>query len=307
MTRQIGDDDFACCTQYRDLGAQGFAIVERREYGTSMRHYRGHSRKLFQVERKTGRRPGAPKGFADFVITSAARKRIGQALDIGRKHYAAVVLVATQLGKIDAHLRPAHLRHQSTQLCQCRCDARIGRQFTRGLLQHLGPAIQARQQQKRLAQRCGQAGQCTAQRWNVLGLNARKQLFGATLVQRGHRRQRAEHADVADVEAHRRQTGQPKHMQQQILDFDIRFNARMAVDFSTDLQGLTRGVHALRQGMQHRPAIGQARDSFAIEQVRINARGLRRGIGAQAHAAARQLIDQLERAQIHVMAGAGHQ
>ena len=81
----------------------------------------------------------------------------------------------------------------------------------------------------------------------------------------------------------------------------------MTVDFSANLQGLTSGVQALGQRMQYRAAVGKARNAFAIEQMRINARCLGRGIGAQTHAAPGQLVYQLQGTQIHVMTGSSHQ
>ena len=81
----------------------------------------------------------------------------------------------------------------------------------------------------------------------------------------------------------------------------------MTVQFRANLQRLARHVQPGRQRMQHRAAIRQPRHTVAIEQVRVDARRLRRDVGANTHGAARQLIDQLEGAQIHIMAGTGHQ
>ena len=60
-------------------------------------------------------------------------------------------------------------------------------------------------------------------------------------------------------------------------------------------------------GMQHRAAVAQAGDAAAVEQMGIDARDLRRGVGAQAEGAAGQLVDELEGLQIERMAGAGKQ
>ena len=48
--------------------------------------------------------------------------------------------------------------------------------------------------------------------------------------------------------------------------------------------------------MQHRPAIAQACHALAVEQMSIDARDLRRRVGAQAQEPPRQRIDDLERA-----------
>jgi hypothetical protein len=59
--------------------------------------------------------------------------------------------------------------------------------------------------------------------------------------------------------------------------------------------------------MQHAAAVAQARHAFAVEEVRVDARHLRRDVGAQAHHAARELVDHLEGAQLEVVTGAGEQ
>jgi hypothetical protein len=50
--------------------------------------------------------------------------------------------------------------------------------------------------------------------------------------------------------------------------------------------------------VQHRAAVAQAGDAAAVEQVGVDARHLRRGVGAQAQGAARELVDQLEGLQV---------
>ena len=81
----------------------------------------------------------------------------------------------------------------------------------------------------------------------------------------------------------------------------------MAVDLGAELQRLARGMRAARARMQHRAAVAQARDALAVEQVGIDAGDLWRAVGAQAHHAARELIDQLEGLQIERLAGAAEQ
>jgi hypothetical protein len=54
--------------------------------------------------------------------------------------------------------------------------------------------------------------------------------------------------------------------------------------------------------MQHRAAIAQAGQAFAVQQVRIDARHLRRRVGAHAERAAAQLVDQLEGLQVELTA-----
>ena len=81
----------------------------------------------------------------------------------------------------------------------------------------------------------------------------------------------------------------------------------MAVDFGAELQRLARGVGSVGTGVQHRTAITQPGHAFAIEQVGVDARHLRRAVGPQPEHAPGQLIDQFERLQIERLAGTGQQ
>ena len=47
-------------------------------------------------------------------------------------------------------------------------------------------------------------------------------------------------------------------MQHQLLDFDVAFDAGVAVDLGADLQRLARAHHAGGQGVQHAAGIAQA-------------------------------------------------
>ena len=68
----------------------------------------------------------------------------------------------------------------------------------------------------------------------------------------------------------------------------------MAVDFSAELQRLAGGVGAVGTGMQHRAAVTQAGHPLPVQQVCVDAGYLLRGVCAQAHHAARQLVDEFE-------------
>ena len=79
----------------------------------------------------------------------------------------------------------------------------------------------------------------------------------------------------------------------------------MAIDLGTELQRLAARARARRPGVQHRPAVAQAGDAAAVEEVGVDARDLGRAVGAQAEGAAAQLVDELEGLQIEGVAGAG--
>ena len=114
--------------------------------------------------------------------------------------------------------------------------------------------------------------------------------------------QRTKHADMAEIEMHVLDTQQSQRLQHQLLHFQIALHAAVAIQLGTDLQRLAGAHQSARLGMQHAAGITQARHALAIEQMRIDTRHLRRDIGAQSQGTPAQLIDQLEAAQIHIIA-----
>jgi hypothetical protein len=56
--------------------------------------------------------------------------------------------------------------------------------------------------------------------------------------------------------------------------------------------------------VQDAAAVAQARDTLAVEEVRVDARDLRRVVGAHAHHAAGELVDELEGREVEVAPGA---
>ena len=96
-------------------------------------------------------------------------------------------------------------------------------------------------------------------------------------------------------------------VERQRQDFEVGLAAGVAIDLGAELQRLARGVRALGLRVHHRAAIAQARHGLPAQQVRIDARHLRRGVGPQAKRTAGQLVDQLEGLQIKGFAGAGEQ
>ena len=116
----------------------------------------------------------------------------------------------------------------------------------------------------------------------------------------------AKHAHMPEIKA-RGYASLAEHFEKQALDLDVGLDARMAIDLGADLQGLPGGGQPGRQGMQYRAAITQSRHTLAIEKVRVDARHLGRDVGAQAHGATGQLVNQLEGRQLHVVAGSGKQ
>ena len=90
-------------------------------------------------------------------------------------------------------------------------------------------------------------------------------------------------------------------------DFGVSLRPRMAVDLGPELQWFARGMWAIGPRVQHGSAVAKTRDTFAVEQVRIDAGDLRRHIGPDAKRLARQLVDQFACAQAEIAAGAAQQ
>ena len=86
----------------------------------------------------------------------------------------------------------------------------------------------------------------------------------------------------------------------QLHDLDIGFQPRVAVELGADLDGLAHLGHARGHGVQHAAAIAQPRDALPVEEMRVDARDLRRVVGADSHHAARQLVDELEGGEVEV-------
>ena len=88
---------------------------------------------------------------------------------------------------------------------------------------------------------------------------------------------------------------------------EVGSDAGMAVEFGADLQRLATGGNGRRQRMQHAVAVAQPGNAAMVEQVRVDARGLRRDVGADAHGAPGKLVGQLEGAQLEILPGPGQQ
>jgi hypothetical protein len=59
--------------------------------------------------------------------------------------------------------------------------------------------------------------------------------------------------------------------------------------------------------MGHAAAVAQPRHTLAVEQVRIDTGHLRRDVGTHPHQTAGQLVDQLERLELQILASTGQQ
>ena len=184
------------------------------------------------------------------------------------------------------------------------------RRFRQGflrLVEHLGVAIQRQQRRKPFARG----------RWKIL-----RQHGEPTCVLRGEcgvhvandrgidgnaREQPAHDAHVRKVDG---EIAHPRGLQaieREQQGLEVRLQTRVAIDLGAELQRLARGMRAIGPRVQHGAAVAKPRDALAIEQVRVDARDLRRGVRAQAHHPPGELVDELEGLQVERLAGAGQQ
>jgi hypothetical protein len=174
-------------------------------------------------------------------------------------------------------------------------------------LQHLDVAVQVRQ-----CQQCGAGhvvvpGGLLLQARHVLAAQERDD--GLVVLFRGRilRQDRVQHADMGQVQAHVAEASQGQGTKRQFLDFGVRFQPGVAVNLGADLERFARRMQAGWAGMQHGAGVAQAGHGSAVQQVGVDARHLRRHVGAQAQHAAGDLVHQFECAQVGIRAGARQQ
>ena len=186
-------------------------------------------------------------------------------------------------------------------------DGRQVGQAGDGAIDGFRPAVERRQRQQRLAVRRRHGSGGLGQPRDILVAQQRQQFGFGIARQTGRFDQGAEDADMAEVDARQRQLDPVESRRHQADDFEVGFDAGITIQFGPQLDLLAAGRNVGRQGMQGAAAITQARDTLMVEQMRVDTGRLRRHVGADAHGPPRQLIDQLEGAQVQVLAGAGQQ
>ena len=196
---------------------------------------------------------------------------------------------------------------QQFERIERRLDRRPRRQQAPGRRQHLGPAVEREQVLQRALRVGGDAAGGIEQAGSVLRGERRMDRLALRLRQPIVADQRPHDAGIAEIERHLGETGAPQAVERQVLDLEVGLQPGVAVDLGAELQRLARGVDAGRPGVQHRPAVAQPRDAGAIQQVRVDARDLRRAVGAQAEGPAAELVDELEGLQVELAPGARQQ
>ena len=209
------------------------------------------------------------------------------------EHEPAFVVESAQLGQVhgDVDARAFDRFGQLLQRLQLRGDG-FGKLLPRPL-DHFHAAVQR-----------GEHGEI-ARAHRVLLLHGVEQLLGAVGVHPRHHR--AVDRGVSQVDVDARDARDLQRRDHQPHDLDVGLQARVPVELGADLDRLAHLGHARGHGVQDASAVAQARDSLAIQQVRVDARDLRGVVGAHPEHAPRELVDQLEGGQLHVAPGAREQ
>ena len=112
---------------------------------------------------------------------------------------------------------------------------------------------------------------------------------------------------MAEIEVQSTGARTRERRQQELHDLTVRCRACVSVQLTADLHDLARSARSACSGTQHASGVAKTRDAGFIEEVRIDARDLRRGVCAYAKHPAGQRVDHLERLQFEVASGTGQQ
>ena len=95
--------------------------------------------------------------------------------------------------------------------------------------------------------------------------------------------------------------------EQQRDDFLVAADRGLAVELAADLHDLARLRKPGRHGSKHAAGVAKPRRAVLVQQMRVDARDLRRDVRAHAEQPSRQRIDDLERLQLEIASGAREQ
>jgi hypothetical protein len=185
---------------------------------------------------------------------------------------------------------------------------RVGKARARFGEHACGRTIELGQRAQRVAPRDRQPRGQLADDRRVLCAQRREQVAVLGISRDARARgERAIDADVAEVEVQRADADLPQRGQHEADHFAIARDARLAEQLGADLHDLARRARPVRHRAQHAARVAKARHAGLVQQVRVDARDLRRRVGAHAEHATGERVDDLERLQLEVAAGAGEQ
>ena len=128
----------------------------------------------------------------------------------------------------------------------------------------------------------------------VLARERRQHIFDAGACPQQIAQQRPHHSGMAQVDLHVRVSNHPGRAHRQLENLDIGAKIGITVDLGTDLHRLAAGQRMHWPSVQGRSCVAKTRHTGTVKNVRIDARHLWRGIGAQTQRTAAELIDQFE-------------
>ena len=204
----------------------------------------------------------------------------------------------------------AHLARESLQPVDGGGDlaARAAEQSTRAL-DDLGVAVQVDQRLEHAAERRRR----TQRRDDLLDLRPRLALQRAVqpqlvgLVELRLPRETPEHPDVPEIEMHVAHSGERERLQHEADHLAVALDAGVPVELRAHLHRRARAREAIGQRVQHGADVAKPHRLLSAERLRVDARDLRRHVGAHPHHPAGQLIRQLEGGEIEVVPGADEQ
>ena len=244
------------------------------------------------VEAEADGRPVAAEHRADFVVAAAAHQRVAGARRVDAEAHAAVVGIAAQVGQVeaDAARRRAWPASQLQVGQRLRASAGVPGSTRSRLVQHRRVAVQRRPAPAgRRATAAGKSRVSARSSLASLAASAActRASAGASTGTPANSARTMRASAMSTVSVARR-CGALQAVEREQQRFEVGLEAGVAVDLGAELQRLARGVRAVGPRVQHRAAVAQARHALAVEQVRVDARDLRRGVGAQAHACGRR-------------------
>ena len=119
--------------------------------------------------------------------------------------------------------------------------------------------------------------------------------------------QRAIDADVAKIDVEIARTCRIERRQEELQHLAVGRDGSMPIELAADLDHFACHAGSGGHGPQHTAGIAKARDARFVEEMRVHARHLGRGIRAHAEHAAGQRVDGLEGLQIEIAPGSGEQ
>src|SRR6267143_722700 len=208
----------------------------------------------------------AAECLPDLVVTPAQRDRVGHARSIGRKHHPAVVVISAKIRQVDRHGDSA-ASGENLEALERRFDFGMPGQHAPGALERRVVSIELRKGKQCLTCRFRHGLSHHAQRRQILALQRFIQFRLELGTDPAVSANRAEHGDVADVEARPGNTARGQRVYKKLLDLQIALDSGVAVDFCADLQGLPSRVETPRPGKQNAPRIAQPSDAFPVQKV----------------------------------------